>query len=328
MSAEDMNTGDMNTGDMSTRDMSTLERRYRRIIRCLPKAYRADRAEEMLTALLDGAAPGRTRPKVGEVFSLGALAVRLRFGAPGASARGQLAGDVVRRAVLVRLMAGTVLSASTFAFFIVHVAAASTLALLGYDLLQPVLFLALLFGWRRVGRTLSAVYLAITAYAAFEVFQIPDSSAGILDPVLTLLDIGLGVATMLAVFPAFHREAPRVGNRRWWLLVCLVPTVAIGCFSSLFMFRFQADDLLWPAFYVVAGVAAAGFAVAKFKTSPVWPFALAVGTWPLIISGFEGVFFPFRQADAIVVGATCAAEAVVVAAALASLMYRRRLILA
>ena len=316
----------MSTGDTGANAIAPLEKRYRRIIRCLPKAYREDRAEEMLTALLDGAVPGRTRPKTGEVFSLGALAVRLRFGAPGASTRGQLTGDVVRRAVLVSLMAGTVLSSNTFAFFFAHAAAAPVLGVLGYDLLRPVLFLALLFGWRRVGRTLSAVYLAITLYATYELFLVPFSGGAVFEPVLTLLDIGLGVVTMLAVFPAFHREAPKMGNRRWWLALWAVPPLVIGCTSTLFSFQFETDDLLWPAFYVISGVAVAAFAVAKFRASPVWPIALAVGIWPLLISGAEGAFFPFREADAVVVGASCAAEAVVIAAALASLVYRRRLV--
>jgi hypothetical protein len=312
----------------SAKSTSTLEKRYRRIIRCLPKAYRADRAEEMLSALLDGAAPGRTRPKIGEVFSLGTFAVRLRFGAPGASVRGQLTGDIVRRAILVSLLAGTVLSSSSFAFVLYQAASPIGLGALAYRLLQPVLFLALLFGWRRVGRTLSAVCLSITAIVLYLLFQDPLGVPNNYELIVNLLNTGLGLLTFLAVFPAFHREAPRVDNRRWWLLLYVAPSMAIAGFYALHKFLFTADRFLWPVFYAVACTAVAAFAVKKFKASPVWPVALAIGIWPLVFSAFNGAFFPFGGTNAIVLAASCGAEAVVVAAALAALVHRRRVILA
>jgi hypothetical protein len=312
----------------SAKSASTLEKRYRRIIRCLPKAYRADRAEEMLTALLDGAAPGQTRPKIGEVLSLGTLAVRLRFGAPGASVRGQLTGDIVRRAILVSLLFGTVLSSSSYAFVFYRASSPIGLGALVYRLLQPVLFLALVFGWRRVGRTLSAVCLSTNTFVLCLLFQEPLGVPNNYGPIVILFNTGLGVLTMLAVFPAFHREAPRVDNRRWWLLLYVAPSMAIAGFYALHKFLFTADRFLWPVFYTVACIAVAAFAVKKFKASPVWPVALAIGIWPLVFSAFGGALFPFGGTNAIVLTATCGAEAVVAAAALASLVYRRRAILA
>ncbi|WP_194899929.1 hypothetical protein, partial [Catenulispora pinisilvae] len=57
-----------------------LERRYRRLLRILPKSYREARGEELLSTLMDGSEEGRTRPELREVLSLARLGVRARLG--------------------------------------------------------------------------------------------------------------------------------------------------------------------------------------------------------------------------------------------------------
>ena len=63
-----------------------LERRYRRLLRLLPRQYRMERGEEMTGSFLDTAEAeaeggGRRWPDPREVVSLLALAVRVRTGA-------------------------------------------------------------------------------------------------------------------------------------------------------------------------------------------------------------------------------------------------------
>ena len=60
--------------------MSPLERRYRRLLRCYPAQYRADRADEMLATLLDTAAPGQRWPAARESAALVRGGIRARAG--------------------------------------------------------------------------------------------------------------------------------------------------------------------------------------------------------------------------------------------------------
>ncbi|MEV4618189.1 hypothetical protein AB0J74_05640 [Asanoa sp. NPDC049573] len=70
--------------------MNTLERRYRRLLLAFPPAYRRQRGEEMLTTLMDGAPPDRTRPPASEAWELLRVGLRLRLGPP----RGRVFGAV------------------------------------------------------------------------------------------------------------------------------------------------------------------------------------------------------------------------------------------
>ncbi len=77
-----------------------LERRYRRLLVCYPKAFRADNELEMLSVLMAGASDGQLRPRPGEVANLivNGILTRLRSGPGG-------------RRLIVRLMyACTILS--------------------------------------------------------------------------------------------------------------------------------------------------------------------------------------------------------------------------
>ncbi|MFC7481357.1 hypothetical protein ACFQX7_16800 [Luedemannella flava] len=58
----------------------SLENHYRRLLRAYPHTYRERRGEEMLSTLLDAAAPGQTRPARGETADLLVGAVRERLG--------------------------------------------------------------------------------------------------------------------------------------------------------------------------------------------------------------------------------------------------------
>ena len=88
-----------------------LERRYRRLLACYPRKFRAENSEEILAVLLDCAQDGQTRPGPGATADLvkGALWMRLR--PPGTPPRAlilavrlMLLNAVVEVAALVYLL--------------------------------------------------------------------------------------------------------------------------------------------------------------------------------------------------------------------------------
>ncbi len=64
-----------------------LERRYRRWLALYPKSFRAEHEDEMVAVLMQGAAPGQTRPRPREAANLAAHGLRRRVRA------GRLPGD-------------------------------------------------------------------------------------------------------------------------------------------------------------------------------------------------------------------------------------------
>ncbi|MGN9909767.1 hypothetical protein ACTMTJ_19660 [Phytohabitans sp. LJ34] len=59
-----------------------LERRYRRLLRAYPPAYRRTRGEVLVGVLMDAAPPGRTRPTLREAANLVRHGLRARLGRP------------------------------------------------------------------------------------------------------------------------------------------------------------------------------------------------------------------------------------------------------
>lgn len=83
-----------------------LERRYRGLLRVLPKPYREARGEELLSVLMEGASEGRRWPELREVFSLTRLGLRVRVRGTGDGAvsgllQSQGFGEMARRVSLV-----------------------------------------------------------------------------------------------------------------------------------------------------------------------------------------------------------------------------------
>ncbi len=65
-------------------DSAGLERRYRRLLACYPRAFRREHEQEVLAVLLAGARDGQKRPRPGEAADLitNAIWMRLRPGVP------------------------------------------------------------------------------------------------------------------------------------------------------------------------------------------------------------------------------------------------------
>jgi hypothetical protein len=59
-------------------DHSRLERRYRRWLALYPKSFRAEREDEMVAVLMQGARPGQTRPRLSEAADLATHGLRRR----------------------------------------------------------------------------------------------------------------------------------------------------------------------------------------------------------------------------------------------------------
>ncbi len=61
-------------------DSTHLERRYRRLLRLYPKAFRREHEQELLSVLMAGAQSGQRRPRVAEALDLlrNGLVMRLR----------------------------------------------------------------------------------------------------------------------------------------------------------------------------------------------------------------------------------------------------------
>ncbi|GIG61060.1 hypothetical protein Lfu02_54320 [Longispora fulva] len=57
-----------------------LERRYRALLRAYPEEFRAERGEELVATLLDGARPGQTRPTLADVSDMLGSGLRRRLG--------------------------------------------------------------------------------------------------------------------------------------------------------------------------------------------------------------------------------------------------------
>ncbi|NUP43200.1 MAG: hypothetical protein HOY76_40830 [Streptomyces sp.] len=84
-----------------------LEMRYRTVLRLLPAYYRRDREDEMVEVYLwdvDQETQDQSRPTLGEVASVAALAVRSRLAATGAPRPYVLLGSAVRRFALFAVL--------------------------------------------------------------------------------------------------------------------------------------------------------------------------------------------------------------------------------
>jgi hypothetical protein len=61
-------------------DSADLERRYRRLLACYPRAFRLEHEQEMLAVLMAGADEGQQRPRLGESANLMKHALWMRLG--------------------------------------------------------------------------------------------------------------------------------------------------------------------------------------------------------------------------------------------------------
>ena len=61
-------------------DSADLERRYRRLLACYPRAFRREHEQEILAVLMAGADEDQQRPRLGEAANLIKHALWMRLG--------------------------------------------------------------------------------------------------------------------------------------------------------------------------------------------------------------------------------------------------------
>jgi hypothetical protein len=218
-----------------------LERRYRRVLRLLPRYYRAQWEQDMIGAFLDGWLTGDpesdeyisrvARPGWAEVTSVAGLAARLYLGGAGAPRRYFAWGQAVRRAVLAVLLVHAVLAVDILVFLergrrlvgwlppppaSLVIAAPGGVWGMAYYLASVAwiaIFLTLALGHYRTARVLAALAI-VPGLAALIQAQL----TGIMPapfaswPFWVLIDL----APVLAM-AAFHRNAPPAVPLPWLL---------------------------------------------------------------------------------------------------------------
>jgi hypothetical protein len=232
--------------------MSQLERRYRSALRLLPAGYRALWEEEMVATFLDSMQTDDPeeaeyltdfgRPRMSELASVAALAVRLRIGTTGGVPARYLArGAALRLVALLLLLFNAIIGTMTmlnqlwlasvlpylpkpsaeWASYRVPIEA-WRLAWWLSPLLWPLAYLALVAGQRLAARLLAA--LATLAHVVALVSQLVNRDwhpwSGVLG--WSAYELTLN-GLLLFALAAFGRDAPRL--RLWpWLLAPVAGT--------------------------------------------------------------------------------------------------------
>jgi hypothetical protein len=246
---------------------SLLEERYRRALRLLPDDFRERWADDMVDTFLDRAyrsAPDDPEgveiasPRWRELASVAALAVRLRLGDTGASARAVVLGAAVRRFALAGLLAHAVFAVSgvllsVWAFerapagigFDSRVAALWSLT----SLLWLPAYLALLSGQRR-----TALVVGLAAFLPGLVTTLDrlhaDQWAHSPYQIAWLIFGVLPIVAMIGFYPG----APSVPVRPWLLAL---PAAVLLLIAAGLLIR-PSGTGMWCAGLVVAVVVARG----------------------------------------------------------------------
>jgi hypothetical protein len=256
--------------------MTRLERRYRRLLRALPRWYRGEREEEMVATYLatrHHADPEDEAldleygwPGWREAWATAALSVRVRLAATAAPPRVLVLGRAVRLAALLGLLIQSALAAAGLVDMIVTAAAhpregVLTPGAVGYTalLLLPAATVVLLVrGQRTWARITALVALAPTLLGS-----------GALWPLVTV-ELPLWVA-VICLYAGFHHDAPTPPAVPW--------------------LRAQAAAI---------GLGALWIAVAKFAGSDPWTWvtidnAAAVVNWAIVVAGLAVILMAPRR---------------------------------
>ncbi|MGW2723171.1 hypothetical protein [Streptomyces sp. NPDC001492] len=206
-----------------------LETRYRTVLRLLPAYYRRNREEEMVEVYLwdlDQDTQDQSRPTLGEVASVAALAVRSRLAATGAPRPYLLLGSAVRHfalfAVLLQAAAALVDRVLELTWATTHGAREWEMFRSGFTgrgpllgaveaaewtlpLLWTVAFFALLNGRRRLAR-MSALLAALPTLWPFAGPLVSETVPW--DPWFATAGALFAWLPALALCAAHHRDAP------------------------------------------------------------------------------------------------------------------------
>jgi hypothetical protein len=237
-----------------------LERRYRRVLRLLPRYYRDEWEEDMVAAFVDSWLTGDpeadeyiTRvagPSEAEVASVAGLAVRLYLGGAGTPRRYFAWGQAIRGAVLAVTLVYAMQGLAVLVFL------ARSRRLFGWlpappwamhagplylawpavwylaDCAWIVVFVALVLGHYRTARVVAAAAIVPDLVAFLQPQLTGTTNLPVGWPYLVLRDL-VPVLAMIA----FHRDAPPAARRPWLLalpagyLLLAVPLRAVQATS-------------------------------------------------------------------------------------------------
>lgn len=260
--------------------------RYRRVLTLLPRAYREERGEEMLGVMLDAAQDaGRDRPTAAEMLSVLGLSLRLRTGAPGASARARSLGETLR---LVTLL-GLLLQVGFMAQSMASIVSVDGILLNGVGLtiivvcgsLCPFLAMAALLNGRyRLGAFLAANPV-VFATGVIDVLKSDLTRTVSLSQTLSM--VALCAIPAIAGLFGFWRGTARVARPRLWF-------AALTVLGAVFLAADYGNDrplgnawaLASNGLAVGCACLAVGFSLSRVRRSAVWPVALMVTGAPLL----------------------------------------------
>ncbi|RJL23005.1 hypothetical protein [Bailinhaonella thermotolerans] len=275
--------------------MTLLEARYRRVLRLLPAHYRAEREEEMVDAFLEGAADldeDEAHPRWSEVLSVAALAVRVRLGGAGSTARGAAWGEAVRLAAVAGLFLNAMTAAQGLAAEALVRAgvigpvpeefrAVTTLGVLATaaGVAWVAAFAALARGRLRVAK--AAAVLGLVPLPVEVVRQVIGGVPAVW--VLSILLMGLvGVIPVLALLAGYHRDA--AAPRLHWAMPLAPPAAGLLAVVAILALAGSPTRPTWVVAWLdlpgLGFLALAGLSVWHARTgrtaSPAWPLALAL----------------------------------------------------
>ncbi|MGW7533144.1 hypothetical protein [Amycolatopsis sp. NPDC054798] len=320
--------------------MTAPELQYRRMMRLLPRWYRADREEEMVGALLDAReASGSRLAEWRELFAMLGLGLRARLAAGSAPARVVAFGDTVRLVALLGLLWGVMKGVlfigrdlydgypqasglysalgspgeATLSLYVAQEAQQlwRDIALTAAAAVPLALLLA---GRRRAARVVAAVVLV----GGFAVFLHQYSFSFSPDLLGYFIPQWLPLLLMIA---GFHGGAPLPSARKWWIALAGVTA------SALYFGFFGASEMRGLSWFVwAAAVVAPAYFVFR-RRSPAWSFSLAacsalVLIQPLVLKATM-VVPDFQKLELLQVSLVATGIAALIAAGIVD--YRRQL---
>lgn len=293
-------------------DPAALERGYRRLLAWYPRAFRRERADEMLAVLMAGAPGGQRRPGAAETLNLVLNGLKLRLRGHGQSAEHpRLAGALAVFSVTAPLflLAASVLQVALpyrhrvppgtppmLTRFFASQLEVGGVALLKLHFFQIAIGIEVLIA---VLVLLGLRWVALAALAALLVYCLAQSQwIPYMPDSLQLLTAGLFLVEAVALIAS---PGPRRGRAllTWWH--ALVLALAAGAFqcSALWyaprnlplVIRWHPGAPGYLAASIVLGTAAAGVAMAR-KTDRYLLIPLAVMFYPYAVqlaqSGWSG----------------------------------------
>ncbi|MGW5681075.1 hypothetical protein [Nonomuraea sp. NPDC003754] len=208
--------------------MSPLERRYRRLIRAYPRAYRAAHGEELLDVLLGHTDPRRSRPPLREVVSLLANGLKERAWQATTAPAWSDGLHLGVTALCAASLASWLPYAASIPLWCALSALALVLVVMGR--VRPAVPLALLTGIKSWALGTGVVFMDATPLPVEPAFLTPDPLYGLSGPLGAVAGPALACAGLAIL--ALREDRPR-RRSSWWLAAVPLLATADPAWMSL-----------------------------------------------------------------------------------------------